>query len=299
MALVHGIRLLEKARKRGYAVPAFNIQNMETVQAVFSACRKEDAPAFVQVTESSIEYAGLERLFKIADFEAENSGLPACIHLDHGHRLDYIKWALETGFTSVMIDASKKEFSENMLLTKKVVSMAKKTGASVEAELGALGKIGETPLTDPEQAKEFAKKSKCHSLAVAIGTSHGAYKFTGTPKLDLERLGAISKLVKIPLVLHGASRVVPWAYEQASKYGAEISGAQGLPDSQLVKAVKLGIAKVNIDTDLRLSFTAGVRKVLATDRKNFDPRKYLSAGRAMVERTARQKIRVLGASGKA
>jgi fructose-bisphosphate aldolase class II len=228
------------------------------------------------------------------------------LHLDHGEDFETVSKCIEAGFTSVMIDGSFLGFEENVALTKRVVDRARKFGVSVEAELGRLAGVEEktveereTVLTDPDAAEEFVRRTGVDALAVAIGTSHGAYKFKGEAKLDFERLRLIAKKVDIPLVLHGASSVPAWIIEKATKYGAELSGAKGIPEEHIKKAISLGISKINIDTDLRLAFTATVREVLANSPKEFDPRKILGPAKEAMKEVVRGKMRLFGSSGKA
>lgn len=296
---VSGKTLLEKAREQNYAVPAFNTSNLEVTQALFGAAEQSNAPLLIQTTESAIEYAGLQNLFALISTMAKDSSIPVCIHLDHGKDLGLIKQCLELGYKSVMIDASHYPFGKNIALTKKVVALARKKKASVEAELGTLGRLGQAMLTDAGQAKRFVEKTGCNSLAVAIGTSHGAYKFEGAPHIDLAGLKQISELVDVPLVLHGASSVPSSIVNKANKYGAQLRYAKGVPEKQLRKAIKLGVAKINIDTDIRLAFTASLREFLSKNPKAYDPREYLSCCREAVKEIALEKIRLFGCRGKA
>jgi fructose-bisphosphate aldolase class II len=249
------------ARKKGYAVGAFNVQNLESMQAVAEAAAEEKSPAILQVTPSVIKYAGLPYISGLVKTAAQLSPVPLTMHLDHGEDFDTASKCVEAGFTSVMIDGSFLKFDENVALTKRVVSMAHPKGASVEAELGKLAGIEERSveekdaiLTDPYTAAEFVEKTGVDTLAVAIGTSHGAYKFKSEAKLDLERLKIISEKISIPLVLHGASSVPQWLVEKATKYGATLSGAKGIPEEEYRKAISLGIAKINIATAIRQPF---------------------------------------------
>ncbi|MEM3673012.1 MAG: class II fructose-bisphosphate aldolase [Candidatus Bathyarchaeia archaeon] len=274
--LVTNRELLLPARKNSYAVGAFNIQNLESFLAVTEAAVEEKSPVIVAVTPSAIKYAGLAYLVKIVRTAAENTPVPMSLHLDHGEDFETVSKCIEAGFTSVMIDGSFLSFEENIALTKRVVDLAHSKGVSVEAELGRLAGVEEKTveekeaiLTDPDAAEEFVKRTGVDALAVAIGTSHGAYKFKGEAKLDFERLKLIAKKVDIPLVLHGASSVPAWIIEKATKYGAELSGAKGIPEEHIKKAISMGISKINIDTDLRLAFTAAVREVLANSPKEF------------------------------
>jgi fructose-bisphosphate aldolase, class II len=228
------------------------------------------------------------------------------MHLDHGEDYETAIKCVDAGFTSVMIDGSFLKFEENIAETKRVVDYAHTKGVSVEAELGKLAGVEERSveekdaiLTDPETAKEFVEKTDVDTLAVAIGTSHGAYKFKSESKLDIERLKKISQKVSIPLVLHGASSVPQSLIEKATKYGAQLGNAKGIPEDEIKKAISLGIAKVNVDTDLRLAFTSSVREVLATSPKEFDPRKILGPAKESMKQIAKSKMQLFGSSGKA
>ena len=301
---------MDKAMKEGFALGAFNVNNMEITQGIIEAAKELNAPLILQVSKGARSYAGKTYIMKLAEAAEEDSGLPIAVHLDHGPDFELCKAVIDDGFTSVMIDGSHDPFEKNMAMTKKVVDYAHPKGVSVEAELGKL--IGEqfdtgegskvaadAVYTVPEEAKEFVEKTKCDALAVAIGTSHGAYKFKAEPKLDFERLKQIREIVKIPLVLHGSSSVLPQYVEICNKYGAEIHGSKGVPEEQIKKAVKIGVQKVNIDTDLRLGLTAGIRKALADKPENFDPRKYLGPARDLVKEVVMRKIKLLGCDGKA
>lgn len=238
--------------------------------------------------------------------QAECTPVSMSIHLDHGEDVETVSKCIEAGFTSVMIDGSHLKFGENASLTKHVVDLAHPRGVSVEAELGRLSGIEESAvkekeavLTDPNVAKDFVKRTGVDALAVAIGTSHGAYKFKGEPKLDFERLELIRERVDVPLVLHGASSVPSWIIKKATKYGAELSGAKGIPEECIRKAISLGVTKINIDTDLRLAFTATIREFLAKSPREFDPRKMLSPAKEAMKDVVKGKIRLFGSSGKA
>jgi len=304
--LVTNKDLLVPARQRAYGVGAFNINNLETLLAVSEAAVEEKSPAIVAVTPSAIKYAGLPYVSKIAKTAAELSAVPMSLHLDHGEDFDTVSKCIGAGFTSVMIDGSHLKFEENITLTKRVIDLAHPRGVAVEAELGRLAGVEEKTveekeaiLTDPDSAKEFVERTGVDALAVAVGTSHGAYKFKAEPKLDFERLKAISDRVHVPLVLHGASSVPAWIIEKASKYGAELGGAKGIPEDHIKKAISMGIAKINIDTDLRLAFTATVREVLANSPKEFDPRKILGPAKEAMKEVVRGKMRLFGSSGRA
>ena len=304
--LVTNKDLMVPARKNGYAIGAFNVQNLESMSAIAEAATEEKSPVIMQITPSVIKYAGLAYISSLVKTAAELAPVPIAIHLDHGDSFETAVKCIDAGFSSVMIDGSFLSFDENVAVTKRVVNVAHSKGVSVEAELGKLAGVEERSvdekdaiLTDPEAAVEFVEKTGVDTLAVAIGTSHGAYKFKSEAKLDLERLKVISEKVSIPLVLHGASSVPQEIVEKANKYGAELSGAKGIPVDQYKKAIPLGIAKINIDTDLRLAFTATVREVLTNSPKNFDPRKILGPARDAMKEVAKGKMRLFGSSGKA
>lgn len=307
MALINGRELLQRAKKERYAVGAFNINNMEILQAITMAAQEERSPAIIAVSEGAIKYAGLAYLIPMVGVAAAKVDVPLTLHLDHGRDLDVIRSCIEKGFTSVMIDGSPLDFEENISLTKKVVEMAHAKGISVEGELGRLKGIEEgidvsereAFLTDPAAAREFVERTGVDSLAVAIGTSHGAYKFKGEVRLDFQRLRAITEKVDIPLVLHGASGVPPAILEKGEKYGAKFPGAKGVPDDSIREAIKIGVSKINIDTDLRLSFVGAMREVFALQPQEFDPRKILGPARKAVEEIVRHKMKLFGSSGRA
>jgi len=293
------------AMQKAYAVGAFNISNLESLLAVAEAATEEKSPVIVAVTPSSIEYAGLAYIGKMVKAAANSSSVPMSLHLDHGNDVETVSKCVETGFTSVMIDGSHLKFQENVALTKRVVDLAHPKGVSVEAELGRLAGVEESTieekeavLTDPDAAKEFVERTNVEALAVAIGTSHGAYKFKGEPKLDFERLKLIRQKVSALLVLHGASSVPPQIIEKATRYGAELSGAKGIPEEHIQKAISLGITKINIDTDLRLAFTAATREFYAKSPKVFDPRKILGSAKEAMKDVVKRKMRLFGSSGK-
>lgn len=303
--LVNNKDLLVPASRKGYAVGAFNINNLEALLAVSEAAVEEKSPVIVAVTPSAIKYAGLAYLSEIVKTAAKSVPVPMSLHLDHGEDFETVSKCVGAGFTSVMIDGSFLKFDENVALTKRVVDLAHPKGVAVEAELGRLAGVEEKTveekeavLTDPDAAKEFVKKTGVDALAVAIGTSHGAYKFKAEPKLDFERLRQIREKVSVPLVLHGASSVPQWIIEKAVKYGAELAGAKGIPEEHIKKAISFGIAKINIDTDLRLAFTATVREVLAKSPKEFDPRKILGPAKEAMKEVVKGKMRLFGSSGK-
>jgi fructose-bisphosphate aldolase class II len=304
--LVTNKDLMVPARKKGYAIGAFNVQNLESMLAIAEAAVEEKSPTIMQITPSVIKYAGLAYISNLVKTAAQLAPVPIAMHLDHGDSFDTAVKCINAGFTSVMIDGSFLSFEDNVAVTKRVVSVAHPKGVSVEAELGKLAGVEERSveekdaiLTDPEAAVEFVEKTGVDTLAVAIGTSHGAYKFKSDANLDLKRLAMISERIGIPLVLHGASSVPQDIVEKANKYGAELTGAKGIPENQYRKAIPLGIAKINIDTDLRLAFTATVREVLTNSPKNFDPRKILGPAKDAMKEVAKGKMRLFGSSGKA
>jgi len=304
--LVTNKDLMVPARKNGYAIGAFNVQNLESSLAIAEAATEEKSPAILQITPSVIKYAGLAYISNLVKTAAQLAQVPLAMHLDHGDSFETAVKCIEAGFSSVMIDGSFLDFEGNVDVTKRVVDVAHPKGVSVEAELGKLAGVEERTvaekdaiLTDPKAAVEFVERTGVDTLAVAIGTSHGAYKFKTEAKLDIERLKTISQKISIPLVLHGASSVPQAIVEKANKFGAELSGAKGIPETELKKAISFGIAKINIDTDLRLAFTATVREALTNAPKNFDPRKILGPAKDAMKEVARGKMRLFGSSGKA
>ncbi|MDP3995148.1 MAG: class II fructose-1,6-bisphosphate aldolase [bacterium] len=300
-------KLLLKAQKGGYAVGAFNINNMEIAHAIVEAAEREKAPVICQTSEGSLEYAGMDMLLAIGRQLASSSHIPVSLHLDHGKHPEVVKAAILAGYQSVMYDGSPHPFEKNVEITRGITELAHKHNASVEAELGAIAGIEDfvsveqkdAHLTNAEQAREFVKKTKCDFLAIAIGTSHGAYKFSSASKLDIERLKAIQRAVKVPLVLHGASSVPKKLVVQVEKYGGDLGKPMGVSDRDLKAAVKNGICKVNTDTDLRLAFTAGVRKILKQKPGEFDPRNILMPAYEEMVAIIRWKIKLLGSSNKA
>jgi len=305
MALVTMKEILEDASKRSYGVGAFNINNLEFLQAIIEAAEEENSPVIIAISEGAMKYGWVELLSTMVKTAAMNTQVPVALHLDHGKNFDKILTAIRYGFTSIMIDASDKSYEENVKLTKEVVKVAHPLGITVEAELGRLlGKEDEVEsdvaiYTDPDDAKRFVDETEIDALAVAVGTSHGAYKFKGEAKLDIERIKKINSLTGVPLVLHGASGVPHELVEEAQKYGAVLKGAKGVPNEEIKKAIEAGIRKINIDTDLRISFLLGVRKYLSEHPEIFDPRKYLGEGRAQVKETVKKKMQLFGSSGKA
>lgn len=306
MPLVTTKEMFRKAYEGNYAVGAFNVNNMEIIQGIVDAAKEEKSPLILQVSAGARKYAKHIYLMKLVEAAVEDSGLPIALHLDHGDDFDICKSCIDGGFTSVMIDGSKHSFEENIALTKRVVEYAHERGVVVEAELGKLAGIEDDVnvdakdaiYTNPDQAVEFVQRTGVDSLAIAIGTSHGAYKFKGEPKLDFERLEKITNLLpNFPLVLHGASTVLPEFVELCNKYGGNVAGAQGVPENLLRQAAQLGVCKINIDTDLRLAMTASVRKHMAENPGDFDPRQYLKPARSAIQAMVAHKMRnVLGSS---
>ncbi len=308
MPLVTTTEMFKKAYEGGYAVGAFNVNNMEIIQGIVDAAKEENAPLILQVSAGARKYAKPAYLVKLVEAAMIDTGLDICLHLDHGEDFEICKKCVDDGFTSVMIDGSKYPFEENVALTKRVVEYAHAKGVVVEAELGRLSGIEDNinvderqaTFTDPKEAAEFVERTGVDSLAIAIGTSHGAYKFKGDPYLDFERLKKIHELIPdTPLVLHGASTVLPEFVDLCNKYGGKIPGAKGVPEDMIREASKYGICKVNIDTDLRLAMTAEIRRYLAEHPEDFDPRKYLGPARNAIKAMVQHKIRnVLGSSNK-
>ncbi len=309
MPLVTTKEMFEKSMKEHFAIGAFNVNNMEIIQGIVDAAAKENSPVILQASSGAIKYARVPYLKKMIEAALEEHDIPIALHLDHGPDFETCKMCIDNGFTSVMIDGSKYDFEENVALTKKVVDYAHSHGVVVEAELGKLAGIeddvnvaeSDAMYTDPEQAKEFVERTGCDSLAIAIGTSHGAYKFKGEAKLRFDILAKVKELIpNTPIVLHGASTVIPELVEMCNKYGGNIPGAKGVPDEILHQASLSGVSKINVDTDLRLAMTGAIRKVFSEEPSVFDPRKYLTPARAQIEETVSHKIRdVFGSSNKA
>ena len=301
--------MFEKSMKEKFAIGAFNVNNMEIIQGIVDAAAEQKSPVILQASSSAIKYARINYLMKMVEAAMEeHPEVPVAIHLDHGPDFETAKMCIDNGFTSVMIDGSKYDFEENVALTKKVVDYAHSKGVVVEAELGKLAGIEDevnvsekdAMYTDPEQAKEFVERTGCDSLAIAIGTSHGAYKFKGEAKLRFDILAKIKELIpNTPIVLHGASTVIPELVDMCNKYGGNIPGAKGVPDEMLHEASLSGVSKINVDTDLRLAMTSEIRKVFAEEPGVFDPRKYLAPARESIKKTVEHKIRdVFGSSNK-
>ena len=306
MALITTKEMFKKALVNDYAVGAFNVNNMEIIQGIVDAASIENAPLILQVSAGARKYAKPAYLLKLVEAAIEDTGLDIALHLDHGEDFDICKKCIDDGFTSVMIDGSKHPSEANIALTKQVVEYAHAHGVVVEAELGKLAGVEDNikvdarsaTFTDPDEAVEFVERTGVDSLAIAIGTSHGAYKFTGEPYLDYERLKKIHSLLPdTPLVLHGASSVLKEFVDRCNEFGGQIPGAQGVPEEMIRESTKYGICKVNIDTDLRLAMTAEIRRVLIENPAEFDPRKYLGPGRDAITKMVQHKIKnVLNAS---
>ncbi len=298
--------MFARAYAEGYAVGAFNVNNMEIVQGIMQAGAEERSPLILQVSAGARKYAGQVYIMKLVEAALEESDLPVVVHLDHGGDFEICKACIDGGFSSVMFDGSHLKFEENIAITRQVVEYAHERGVWVEAELGQLAGVEEdvhaehSIYTDPDQAVEFVQRSGCDSLAVAIGTSHGAYKFKGEAKLDFARLEKISAMMPgYPLVLHGASSVPPEFVAMANQYGGKLGDARGVPEDMLRTAAKSGVCKINIDSDIRLAMTANIRKYMAEHPDAFDPRAYLKPAREAVKNMVQRKIRnVLGSSNK-
>lgn len=304
MALVTTKEMFKKAYEGGYAVGAFNVNNMEIVQGIVDAAKKTNSSVILQVSNGARKYAKPAYLRKLVEAAIEDSGVDVALHLDHGDSFELCKQCIDDGFTSVMIDGSALPYEENIALCKKVVDYAHPKGVVVEAELGQLAGVEDdvnisaedATYTDPKQAVDFVSRTGIDSLAIAIGTSHGAHKFKGEPMLDFARLDEISRLLPdFPLVLHGASTVVQEFVQMCNDFGGDIPGAQGVPEDMLRRAAKSGVCKINIDTDLRLAMTGAIRKFIVENPGEFDPRKYLGKGRDAIETMVAHKIEnVLG-----
>lgn len=304
MSLVTSKVMLARAYQGGYAVGAFNVNNMEIMQGVVAAAKELRAPLILQASSGAIKYAGLDYIYGLVKVAAETSNLPICLHLDHGNSLELCIDCIDRGFTSVMIDGSSLPFEENVALTKKVVHYAHAHDVVVEAELGRLAGIEDDVnvadhqaiYTDPEDAKRFVEATEVDSLAIAIGTSHGAYKFKSAPHLRLDILKEVQeRLPGLPIVLHGASSIPADQVALVNEYGGQMEGAKGVPGELLREAAKLAVCKINIDSDLRIAATAAIRKYLATQPKEFDPRGYLKEAREAITKLVSDKIiNVLG-----
>ncbi len=307
MPLVTTTEMFKKAYEGGYAIGAFNINNMEVIQGIIEAGAETRSPLILQVSKGARDYAKTIYLRKLMEAACQETDLPIAFHLDHGDSFELCKDCVDNGFTSVMIDASHHSFEENIAITKKVVEYAHDHGVVVEAELGKLAGIEEHVVsdthqfTDPDEVEEFVARTGVDSLAIAIGTSHGAYKFKGKAELRFDILEEVSKrLPNFPIVLHGASSVPQEFVELIDKYGGNVKGAQGVPEELLRKAASMAVCKINIDSDIRLAITASIRKHFAEHPEHFDPRQYLKPARAAIKDMVKRKIiNVLGSDGKA
>ena len=309
MPLVTSTEMFKKAYEGGYAIGAFNVNNMEIIQGIVEAATEEQAPLILQVSSGARKYANTTYLTKMVEAAVETSGLPICLHLDHGDTFELCKDCIDSGFTSVMIDASAHPFAENISITRQVVEYAHDHGVVVEAELGKLAGVEDdvkvdakdASYTDPDQVQEFVEKTGVDSLAIAIGTSHGAFKFKGQPKLRFDILQEVeNRLPGFPIVLHGASSVPQDLVKVINQYGGAMPGAQGVPEEMLREAAKMAVCKINIDSDLRLAVTATIREHYALNPAHFDPRQYLGPAREAVKKIVKHKIvNVLGCNGKA
>ena len=321
MPLVTTTEMFKKAYDGGYAIGAFNVNNMEIVQGITEAAKEVNAPLILQVSKGARAYANHTYLMKLVEAAVIETGLPICLHLDHGDSFELCKSCIDGGFTSVMIDASSKPFAETIEITKKVVEYAHDHGVVVEAELGTLAGVEDevkvsaedSSYTRPEEVEEFVSKTGCDSLAIAIGTSHGAYKFTPEqctrnekgvlvpPPLRFDVLKEVSKrLPGFPIVLHGSSSVPQEYVKMINEFGGKMPDAIGIPEDQLRKAASMSVCKINIDSDLRLTMTGTIRKFLAEHPDKFDPREYLKPARANIKELVKHKlVDVLGCDGKA
>ncbi len=311
MPLVNTTEMFKKAYEGGYAIGAFNINNMEIVQGVIAACKKHNAPVILQVSASARKYAHHDYLLAMVKAAEKETGLPIALHLDHGPDFETCKECVDGGFTSVMIDGSSLPYEENIAVTKKVVDYAHKFGVTVEGELGQLAGVEDevsvsaedASYTKPEQVQDFVSRTGVDSLAIAIGTSHGAYKFKPgqKPQLRFDILEKVSELLPgFPIVLHGASSVSQEHIAIVNKFGGEMPDAIGIPEEMLRKASSMAVCKINIDSDLRLAMTAGIRRHFAENPGHFDPRQYLGEGRDEIEKVVSHKlVSVLGSADKA
>ena len=311
MALVTTKEMFEKAYAGGYAIGAFNVNNMEIIQGITEAAKEENSPIILQVSAGARKYARHNYLVKLVEAALLETDLPIALHLDHGEDFEICKACIDGGFTSVMIDGSKHSFEDNIMLTKKVVDYAHERGVTVEGELGKLAGIEDdvnvseedASYTKPEEVEEFVSRTGVDSLAIAIGTSHGAFKFKPgqKPQLRFDILEEIERrLPNFPIVLHGASSVSQEYGKIISENGGKLDDAIGIPEEMLRKAARMAVCKINIDSDLRLAFTAGIREHLTNNPSHFDPRQYLTVGRENIKKLVRHKIvNVLGSAGAA
>ncbi|HRU58981.1 MAG TPA: class II fructose-1,6-bisphosphate aldolase, partial [Clostridia bacterium] len=299
MALITSKKMFEKAYKGGYAIGAFNVNNMEIIQGITEAAMEVQAPLILQVSAGARRYAKHVYLMKLIEAALEDTGLPICVHLDHGDSFETCKSCIDGGFTSVMIDGSHLPLEENIKVTRQVVEYAHAKGVVVEGELGRLAgvedeikvKKEDSSYTDPDEVEEFVSKTGVDSLAIAIGTSHGAYKFQGEAKLRFDILEEVQRrLPGFPIVLHGASSVIPEFVEKINKYGGKMPGAQGVPEEMLRKAAGMAVCKINIDSDLRLAMTSSIREYFALHPDHFDPRQYLKPARENIKQLVKHKL---------
>ena len=297
MALVNTKEMFKKAYEGGYSIGAFNISDLEQLQGVLEACKERNSAVIIQASKSAISYAGIDTLVELVKAASEEIGVDCALHLDHGPNFEMAKKCIDAGFTSVMIDGSHLDYEENVAITKQVVEYAHPKNVTVEAELGVLAGTEDDvtsdvhKYTEPDQAVDFVNRTGVDSLAIAIGTSHGAFKFKGEAKLRFDILEEIqSKLPNYPIVLHGASAVDQDAVATCNKFGGDMAGAKGVPVEMLRKASEMAVCKINMDTDLRLAMTAAIRKFMAENPKEFDPRKYLGAGRDAIKEVVLGKI---------
>lgn len=300
MPLTDTKNMFKKAYDGHYAIGAFNVNNMEIIQGIMEAAREKRSPVILQASEGARKYAGQKYIVGLVKIALQDfPEIPVALHLDHGSSFEICKDCIDGGFTSVMYDGSKHSFEDNIRITKEVVQYAHEKGVVVEAELGRLAGVEDLVsvdakdaiFTDPDQAVEFVERTGCDSLAIAIGTSHGAYKYAGDPYLDYERLEKIGRLLpSYPIVLHGASTVIPEFVEKCNAYGGHVQGAKGVPEDMLRKAATMAVCKINIDTDIRLAMTSAIRESLFKDPSNFDPRSYLKPAREAVKAMVMHKI---------
>ncbi len=289
--------MFKKAYEGGYSIGAFNISDLEQLQGVLEACKERNSAVIIQASKSAISYAGIDTLVELVKAASEEIGVDCALHLDHGPNFEMAKKCIDAGFTSVMIDGSHLDYEENVAITKQVAEYAHPKNVTVETELGVLAGTEDDvtsdvhKYTEPDQAVDFVNRTGVDSLAIAIGTSHGAFKFKGEAKLRFDILEEIqSKLPNYPIVLHGASAVDQDAVATCNKFGGDIAGAKGVPVEMLRKASEMAVCKINMDTDLRLAMTAAIRKFMAENPKEFDPRKYLGAGRDAIKEVVLGKI---------
>lgn len=314
MPLVPMKQILDEAMKGGYGVGAFNVNNMEQIQAIMEAARKTKSPVIVQASRGALKYSNLIYLkYLMVAAAEENPDIPIAMHLDHGNGLEVVKQAIDLGFTSVMIDGSLLEdgktpstYEYNVEITRKVVEYAHRFGVTVEGELGTLGGIedgvgsGKIHLTDPDQAEQFIKETGVDALAVAIGTSHGAYKFKAEPKLAIDIVKEINRRCpNVPLVMHGSSSVPQELVEIVNKYGGKMPNAKGVPIESIQEAIKFGVRKINVDTDSRIAVTGAIRKVFFEEPDKFDPRDYLKPAREAMTKVVEARMIAFGSSGHA